>query len=355
MLLARATGKKQRNWGGLSGGALTIPPLRFFQMQLVWIMIAVPVMIGVSMLPKTLARRASIIGAGIFTLALVLVPVIGVEVNNARRWLSLGFTNIQPSEFLKPLYIVTVAWLLSLKQKDPSLPMMSVTGIFTAVIAVALMRQPNLGETIIFLGSWVALLTLAGLSLRILGIFAGAGAAGIVLAYFTYGVARSRIDGWLFSEGDTHQVDRALETLVSGGLFGQGPGAGTRKFSLPEPHTDYIFSVIGEEFGMIACLAIAILYLAIIARVLIRMLGEEDNFIVLAAGGLVIQFGMQAVINMGVNVHLLPSKGMTLPFISYGGSSMIALSMGMGLLLAFTRRNPYLLQSPYVVRWKAQT
>jgi cell division protein FtsW len=398
MLLARAGAKKQRNWGGrsdlspvgrwfwetdrvmllfvsllivagliavaaaspaaarrLSGGALTIPPLRFFQMQLVWIMIAVPVMIGVSMLPKTLARRASIIGAGLFTLALVLVPVIGVEVNNARRWLSLGFTNIQPSEFLKPLYIVTVAWLLSLKQKDPSLPMMSVTGIFTAVIAVALMRQPNLGETIIFLGSWVALLTLAGLSLRILGIFAGAGAAGIVLAYFTYGVARSRIDGWLFSEGDTHQVDRALETLVSGGLFGQGPGAGTRKFSLPEPHTDYIFSVIGEEFGMIACLAIAVLYLAIIARVLIRMLGEEDNFIVLAAGGLVIQFGMQAVINMGVNVHLLPSKGMTLPFISYGGSSMIALSMGMGLLLAFTRRNPYLLQSPYVVRWKAQT
>ncbi|HEY0116199.1 MAG TPA: FtsW/RodA/SpoVE family cell cycle protein, partial [Allosphingosinicella sp.] len=176
----------------------------------------------------------------------------------------------------------------------------------------------------------------------------------LILAYFFYPVATARIDGFLFDAGDSGQTDAALRTLVSGGMFGLGPGAGTRKFNLPEPHTDYIFSVIGEEFGMVACLAIAILYLAIIARVLIRMLNEEDLFILLAAGGLVIQIGLQAIINMAVNVHLLPSKGMTLPFISYGGSSMIALSIGFGLLLAFTRRNPYLHRSPYVVRWSGR-
>jgi cell division protein FtsW len=175
----------------------------------------------------------------------------------------------------------------------------------------------------------------------------------LIAAYLFYPVATARINGFLFGEGDSGQTDAALATLTSGGMFGLGPGAGERKFALPEPHTDYIFSVIGEEFGMVACLAIAILYFAIIARVMIRMLREEDQFTILAAGGLATQIGMQAVINMAVNVHLLPSKGMTLPFISYGGSSLIALSLAFGLLLAFTRRNPYLNRSSYTVRWKA--
>jgi cell division protein FtsW len=145
-----------------------------------------------------------------------------------------------------------------------------------------------------------------------------------------------------------------MRTLTAGGLFGMGPGGGTRKFGLPEPHTDYIFSVIGEEFGLIACLGIAILYMAIVARVLIKLLDEDNSFAILAAAGLVIEFGLQALINMAVNVQIAPSKGMTLPFISYGGSSMLALSIGMGLLLAFTRRNPYLTRSPYVVKWSGE-
>jgi len=175
-----------------------------------------------------------------------------------------------------------------------------------------------------------------------------------VLAYFTYDVATLRIDGFLFGEGDNFQVENAMKTLTAGGMFGMGPGGGTRKFGLPEPHTDYIFSVIGEEFGLIACLAIAILYLAIVARVLIKLLDEESSFAILAAAGLVIAFGLQALINMAVNVQIAPSKGMTLPFISYGGSSMLALSIAMGLLLAFTRRNPYLTRSPYVVKWSGE-
>jgi cell division protein FtsW len=334
----------------LSGGGINVAPLYHFYRQLVWIMVAVPVLLVVSMLPRTVARRLSIVGAIVFTFCLFLVPMIGVEVNGSRRWLGMGIAQFQPSEFLKPMFIVMIAWILSLRQKDASLPVVPLTGVLTGVIALLLMRQPNFGETIIFVAAWVMLLMLAGASMRILGLLGAGGAIAIVMAYLFYPVATQRIDGFLFSQGDTYQTDSALRTLTSGGLFGAGPGAGTRKFNLPEPHTDYIFSVIGEEFGIIACLAIAILYMTIVARVLIRLLNEDDSFVVLAAAGLVTQFGLQALINMAVNVQIAPSKGMTLPFISYGGSSMIALALGMGLLLAFTRRNPYLHRSPYVVK-----
>ncbi|HWT12461.1 MAG TPA: putative peptidoglycan glycosyltransferase FtsW [Allosphingosinicella sp.] len=334
-----------------SGGGISFDSLYYFYRQLVWILVATPVLIGVSMLPTSTARRLSIAGAVLFTVLLFLVPAIGQEVNGARRWIGVGFTQFQPSEFLKPLFIVSIAWLLSLKERDPSLPMVPLTGAITGIIALLLMQQPNFGETIIFVAAWVLLLALSGAPMRYLYMLAAAGVVAIVLAYLFYPVATARIDGFLFAEGDNYQVEAALATLTAGGLFGAGPGAGTRKFSLPEPHTDYIFSVIGEEFGIIACLAIAILYMTIVARVLIRLLHEEDKFLVLAAAGLVCQFGLQALINMAVNVHIAPSKGMTLPFISYGGSSMVALSIGFGLLLAFSRRNPYLHRSPYVVKW----
>ncbi|MDT9598042.1 FtsW/RodA/SpoVE family cell cycle protein [Sphingosinicella rhizophila] len=334
-----------------SGGDVSFAPLHYFYRQLMWIIVAIPVMIGVSMLQKATARRLCLIGALIFTALLFAVPIIGNEVNGARRWIGVGFAQFQPSEFLKPLFIVSLAWLLSLKDRDAGLPVVPLSGILTALVALLLMQQPNFGETIIFAAAWVMLLTLSGASLRFLGILGVAAMVGIVLAYFFYPVATARIDGFLFAGGDTYQTDSALRTLTAGGLFGAGPGAGVRKFHLPEPHTDYIFSVIGEEFGIIACLAIAIIYLVIVARVLIRLLHEEDSFIVFAAAGLVTQFGLQALINMAVNVQIAPSKGMTLPFISYGGSSMVALSIGMGLLLAFTRRNPYLHRSPYVVKW----
>ena len=334
-----------------SGGGISFAPLYYFYRQLMWLVVAVPVMILVSMLPKPLARRLSLLGAAIFLGLLFLVPFIGQEVNGAQRWLDVGITQFQPSEFLKPLFIVSIAWLLSLREKDASLPMVPLTAAMTGIVALLLMQQPNFGETIIFVAAWVLLLALSGAPMRTLYMLGAAGVVAVILAYFFYPVATARIDGFLFDQGDNYQVQSALRTLTAGGLFGVGPGAGGRKFSLPEPHTDYIFSVIGEEFGIIACLAIALLYMTIVARVLIRLLHEEDKFIVLATAGLVCQFGLQALINMAVNVHIAPSKGMTLPFISYGGSSMIALSMGFGLLLAFSRRNPYLHRSPYVVKW----
>ncbi len=172
----------------------------------------------------------------------------------------------------------------------------------------------------------------------------------MVATYFLYDNARHRIDSFLGGGTAYDQVDLASRTITAGGWTGSGLWLGTRKLSLPEAHTDYIFSVVGEEFGLIVCAVIALLYLAIVVRVFVKLLDEEDAFRLLAASGLAAQFGVQAMINMAVNTGLAPSKGMTLPFISYGGSSMVALSVGMGLLLAFTRRNPYLTRSPYSTR-----
>ena len=334
-----------------SGGSVRIPELYYFYRQIMWIGVSLPVMILISMQPRDNLRRFSLFGALFCIAALALVPWLGTEINGAKRWFNLGVGLFQPSEFLKPFFVVSMAWLLSLREGDKSLPIFTLSGVIVAIVAALLMRQPDFGSTIIFAAVWIAMLAIAGLNLRILIGLGLAGVVGIVLAYFFYDVATARIDAFIFGEGDNFQTENAMRTLTAGGLFGMGPGAGTRKFGLPEPHTDYIFSVIGEEFGLIACLAIALLYLGIVARVLIKLLDEESSFAILAAAGLVIQFGLQALINMAVNVQIAPSKGMTLPFISYGGSSMLALSIAMGLLLAFTRRNPYLSRSPYVVKW----
>ena len=338
-----------------SGGSVRVNELFFFYRQIMWIGVSLPVMILISMMPRERARRFALGGALLFLVLLAAVPFIGAEKNGAVRWIELGVGQLQPSEFLKPFFVVALAWLLSLKEKEKALPVFLLSGGLLGFVAVCLMVQPDFGSTIIFGCVWVAMLALAGLNLRILGVLAVAGLIGVVLAYFFYDVAQIRIDGFLFGEGDNFQTENAMRTLTAGGLFGMGPGGGTRKFGLPEPHTDYIFSVIGEEFGLIACIGIACLYMAIVARVLVKLLDEESSFAILAAAGLVVQFGLQALINMAVNVQIAPSKGMTLPFISYGGSSMLALSIGMGLLLAFTRRNPYLNRSPYVVKWGAES
>ena len=338
-----------------SGGSVQFSELYYFWRQLAWIAVGIPVMIGISMMPRERARRISLFGAAFFFVLLIFVPVLGPEINGAKRWIAFGVGQVQPSEFLKPFFVVAMAWLLSLRDSDKSLPVFPISAAVTAAIAFLLMKQPDFGSTIIFATVWIAMLALAGMNVRLLAILGVSALVGIVAAYFFYDVATARIDGFLFGEGDNFQTENAMRTLTAGGLFGMGPGGGTRKFGLPEPHTDYIFSVIGEEFGLIACLAIALLYLGIVARVLVKLLDEDNGFAILAAGGLVTMFGLQALINMMVNVQLAPSKGMTLPFISYGGSSMLALSIGMGLLLAFTRRNPYLTRSPYVVKWSGES
>jgi cell division protein FtsW len=331
--------------------AVAVNPLHYFYRQIMWVMGGLVVMVFVSMLPRREARRLAMFLAGFFSFLLVLVPIIGTEVNGAYRWIGSGAFRFQPSEFLKPAYVVTLAWMLSLRAKDKSLPVIPLSGGMTLLIAGLLMKQPDFGQTVIFLGVWAVLLMLSGISMRAIGVLIAGGMGVLVLIYMFYANGRDRINQFLGLSADAAggptQVDLAHATITHGGLIGVGPGGGQAKFHLPEAHTDYIFSVVGEEFGLLACIAIALVYLAIVVRVLLRLLDEDEPFIVLASAGLVAQMAMQAIINMGVNTQLFPSKGMTLPFISYGGSSMIALSIGVGLLLAFTRRNPYMARTPY--------
>jgi len=339
-----------------SGDHHHIAPLYYFWRQLAWVAISLPVMFVVSMLPVSTARRFAIIGCVVCVALLAMVPFVGAAVNGARRWFGVGIGQFQPSEFLKPFFIVTTAWLLSLRAQDSELPVFPITLAMTATIGALLMMEPDFGQTMIFGLVWMALLMIAGTSWRTLATLVACVPVGLLAAYTFYSTARMRIDAFLFPDADTTQIDHyqtdmAHATLTAGGLFGTGPGGGVMKFKLPEAHTDYIFSVIGEEFGLIACAIVALLFLALVVRVFVKLLDEQDEFRLLAAAGLATQFGAQATINILVNTGLAPSKGMTLPFISYGGSSMVALSIGMGLLLAFTRRNPFLTRSPYVVRW----
>lgn len=315
--------------------------LYYLWRQLFWVVTGTGIMIFFGMRTKLEVRRVALWGAAAGILALFAVLLIGAEVNGSQRWIGSGVLRLQPSEFLKPLFAVSMAWILSCRVEDETLPVFSLTLISTGLVAGLLMLEPDFGQTILFVGTWVVLVFVAGLPMRTMGFLGGGIVAFLVATYFLYENGRNRINGFLFGEGDSHQVDRGLDTLSNSGLIGSGPFTGTAKFRLPEAHTDYIYSVIGEEFGLIACAGILVLYIALIVRVLQRLREERDQFVILAGTGLVAQFGGQVMINIAVNLQLAPSKGMTLPFISYGGSSLWALSMGMGLLLALTRRNPY--------------
>ena len=337
---------------------MNVAPLVCFYRKLLWVALGVPLMLIVSMQSRDGARRLSIVLALVFFFLLMLVPLLGSSINGAKRWIDLPGMRLQPSEFLKPVYIVSMAWLLSLRERDPGLPLVPLTGAITGVIVLVLMRQPDFGQTVIFCVCWGALLLLSGVSWRLIGVIGGALLGGLVAVYLLYDNARYRINDFLgigvSVDTGPDQTELAHRTITNGGFTGVGPGGGQEKFRLPEAHTDYIFSVIGEEFGLLACIAIALVYLAIVMRVLLRLLDEDNLFVVLAAGGLTIQFGLQAIINMGVNAQIFPSKGMTLPFISYGGSSMLALCVGVGLLLAFTRRNPYMDGRPHAMKWSGR-
>ena len=325
----------------LSTVAVRIEDLHFFMLHLRWQMLGLAAMIAASMLPRDMARRTGILLGFAMLAALMLVPLIGMQVNGARRWLNLGIS-LQPSEFLKPAFAIGLAWILSWRVRDPNLPVMRLSLGLMALVAALLMAQPDFGSTLLFGCVWFALMLLSGLEIRRI-LLSGAGiVAGLVAVYVFYDNARQRIDAFIGGGTAYDQVDLAQRTLLSGGWTGSGLWLGTRKLSLPEAHTDYIFSVIGEEFGLLACAVIVLVYMAIVVRVLLRLVEEEDLFSVLAAAGLTAQIGGQAFINILVNLQLFPSKGMTLPLISYGGSSTVALCLGVGLLLAITRRNPFI-------------
>lgn len=333
----------------LSTASEHLSDLHFYWLHLRWQLLGLLVMFGTSLCSRDSARRLGLLlGAGMLA-ALMLVPVLGQEVNGAKRWINLG-VSFQPSEFLKPAFAIMLAWIFSWRVRDPNLPVLPIATGLMGLIAALLMMQPNLGDTLLFVGVWFTLILLSGISIKRIGILGGMAVAGLGLTYLLYDNARHRIDAFLGGGSAFDQVDLASRTIQAGGWTGSGLWLGIRKLSLPEAHTDYIFSVIGEEFGLLACMVIVLLYLAIVARVMIRLVEEEDLFCILAATGLTALIGGQAFINILVNLKLFPSKGMTLPLVSYGGSSTIALCLGMGLLLALTRRNPFLSREKFDLR-----
>ncbi|MFM5907117.1 MAG: putative peptidoglycan glycosyltransferase FtsW [Novosphingobium sp.] len=333
----------------LSTASIKLSDLHFFWLQLRVQFAGILIMLGASFMSKEWARRVGIVlGAAMLVgLFLVLVPGIGHTVKGARRWVNLGVGSLQPSEFLKPAYAILMAWILSWKLRDPHIPVIPITAGLMALIAALLMAEPDFGSTVLYVGVWFVLVMLSGMDIKKISILIGTGLAGVIATYFLYDNARHRIDNFLGGGTAYDQVDLAHKTLTAGGWTGSGLWLGMKKLSLPEAHTDYIFSVIGEEFGLLVCLVIVLLYLALIVRVLLRLIDEEDLFTLLAGSGLAVQIGGQAFINILVNLGLFPSKGMTLPLISYGGSSTLALCFGVGLMLAITRRNPFLRREPF--------
>ncbi len=316
-----------------------LPPFHFVYRQLFFFVPTIAVMIGVSLLNVRQVRRLAAITFFIAFTLMLLTLVIGPEVKGAHRWLQIGPLAIQPSEFVKPSFIVLASWMFAEAQRTPGFPGTIVAlALYTMVVGVLAM-QPDFGQLMLVTMVFGAIFFMAGLSWRWIASLGTVAIIGALAAYTLMPHVASRVDRFLNPDsGDTYQIDRALDAFHTGGFFGRGPGEGEVKRILPDAHTDFIFAVAAEEYGVVAGLIIISIFGFVVLRTLSRAMEEQDLFVQFGACGLIALFGLQALINMSVNVDLIPAKGMTLPFISYGGSSMIALGYTMGMLLALTRR-----------------
>ena len=320
---------------------LGFPPMHFVLRQALFVPPALLIMFMTSMMAPKQVRRAAVVVFAVSIALLILTLFVGVEIKGARRWLSIGGLSIQVSEFAKPAFAVTAAWMFAARRLGEQIPGNVIATILLVVLISLLLSQPDVGQTAVVVTMWLSQLFLAGLPMVWVALLLSLGVGGLATAYFVFPHVASRIDRFLNPQaGDNFQVDRALDAFMNGGLFGTGPGAGTVKLHLPDAHADFVFAVMGEEFGLLACLLLVSVFGLIVVRGLIRALQDSDLFIVLATTGLLVQFALQALINMASAVNLMPPKGMTLPFVSYGGSSVIAMAFGMGMVLALTRRRP---------------
>ena len=316
-----------------------LEPYHFITRHFLFVGPAVALVVGVSLLPASVIQKLTALG---FAIALVLLAVTlawGSEINGARRWLGLGALVLQPGEIIKPTFAVVTAWILAERRRAGRAPGSLTAALLLLLVLGLVLAQPDFGMAAVVAVVWFTQVFMAGLGLMWVGVLVALGLGGAVLGYLWLPHVASRVDRFLDpASGDSYQVDKALEALGAGGLFGRGPGEGVIKSVLPDAHADFIFAVAGEEFGLVAGLGIIALFAFIVLRGLGRLLQEGDYFALLAGTGLLAQFGLQALINIGVNLNLMPAKGMTLPFISYGGSSLLAVAVGMGMVLALTRR-----------------
>jgi cell division protein FtsW len=315
-----------------------LDPFHFFSRHVMFLLPSFMVLIAVSfMSPKAIRRSALLVSI----VLIVATLAFGPEVKGSRRWITLLGVNIQASESAKPAFVVIAAWLFAESTKRPEMPATSMAIVLLLMVVSLLVMEPDFGQTMLLLMVWGALFFIAGMRMVWVVGLAGAAGAGLFGAYLLVPHVAGRIKRFMNpGSGDTFQVDTAMEAFWNGGWFGLGPGEGIAKRSLPDSHTDFVFAVAAEEFGIILCLALVALFAFIVIRTLLRAYATEDAFSRFAASGLAILFGVQGAINMAVNLQLIPAKGMTLPFISYGGSSIVSLAYGVGMMLALTRLRP---------------
>ena len=311
----------------------------FIKRQFFFLPLAVGIMLFLSMQSLKTIRRTAVIGY-VLTVIFMIFALWGPEVKGAHRWISLGSFSLQPSEFVKPTFVVVAAWLFEGQKRYRDFPgdILSI-GLFGFTLFLLLL-QPDVGMSVVVTLVWAFQFFLSGLSLWIVGGMALAGIVALGGAYLVFPHVQARFQQFLASENNlSYQVKKAMEAFENGNVFGMGPGEGVVKMHIPDAHTDFIFAVAAEEYGMLLCLLIVGLYAAIVIRTLMISCKDNNLFIILAASGLAASFGLQSIINMASTLHLMPTKGMTLPFISYGGSSLLGIALGMGMLLAITRKN----------------
>lgn len=314
-------------------------PMHFVKRHLLAVPVALAIMFAVSLLSPRKVRHFAFVLFAVSMAMLVATLVVGMEIKGARRWINVAGLGIQPSELVKPTFAVVAAWLFAEQRRRPSFQGNLISAALFVLILGILIKQPDIGMAAVVAAVWFAQFFMAGLRFYWLGIGLVSGASLMFAAYEWVPHVTDRINRFLDpAAGDSYQVKRSIEAFVAGGLWGKGPGEGTVKDVLPDAHADFVFAVAGEEFGLIACVLIVGLFAFVVLRGLSRLLQEQNQYILLAATGLLIQFGLQALVNMASELRLIPTKGMTLPFLSYGISSMLALALGMGMLLALTRR-----------------
>ncbi len=312
----------------------------FVRKQVFYVVASIGIIFILSLLKLKTIRRLSIFGFVIFLGLLVLTLFFGFETKGARRWISIAGFSMQASEFMKPIFIVVTAWLLDCGKKYDYFPGMAVSIGLYGVVAALLLLQPDVGMTLLVTAIFGLQLFLAGLPMFFVGVLAAGGVVVLFILYFTFPHFHARVDQFLYGSDETsYQINRAMEAFQNGNLVGRGPGEGTVKLHIPDAHTDFVFAVAGEEYGVWLCLIIIILFAVIIIRALRAALKETNLFVMYAEVGLAASLGLQAFVNMASSLHVIPTKGMTLPFISYGGSSLLGSAIEIGMLLAITRKN----------------
>lgn len=319
---------------------LNLDSFHFVKRHAAFMIPALGVMIGLSFLSPRQVRRTAMVILAVSLLMMVAALFFGIEVKGARRWITIAGISIQPSEFMKPAFVVICAWLFAEHARQPEIPGNLFAIILFGIVAALLVAQPDLGQTILTSIVWGGMFFMAGMPWLWITLLGGIGVAGVFGAYLTLPHVAGRIDRFLTGEGDTFQVDTARQAIIRGDWFGQGPGEGIVKRIIPDSHTDFIFSVAAEEFGIFFCMVLVSIFGFLVLRGLSHAFKERNDFNRFAVAGLVLLIGTQSMINIGVNLELLPAKGMTLPLISYGGSSMIAICVTAGFILALTRRRP---------------